>query len=63
MPALSSFSRTEVLGTLLPPGLELHIVNGDAVEGSLEITNGAHDRGAEVVREDVGRERVWGLKD
>ena len=37
---------------LLSPGLELDVLDGDAVEGELEVVDGAHDGGVEAVGEE-----------
>ena len=51
------------LGGLLSPGLEPHVLDGNIVEGELEVVDGAHDGGVEAVGEDLGGERVWGLDE
>ena len=38
----------------LSPGLELDVLDGDAVEGELEVVDGAHDGGVEAVGDDPG---------
>ena len=41
-------------GGWLSPGLELDVLDGDGVEGELEVVDGAHDGGVEAVGEDLG---------
>jgi hypothetical protein len=45
---------------MLPPGVELDVLDGDTVEGELEVVDSAHDGGVEAVGEDLGGERIWG---
>ena len=40
---------------VLSPGLELDVLDGDAVDRQLEVVDGAHDGGVEAVGEDQMR--------
>ena len=50
-------------GALLSPGLELDVLDGDVVEGEVEVVDRAHDGGVEAVGEDLGGEGVRGLDE
>ena len=39
----------DMLRVLLSRGAELHVLDGDAVEGEVEVVDGAHDGGVEAV--------------
>jgi len=52
-----------LLRVLLSLGLELDVLDGDAIQGELEVVDGAHDGGLKAVGEDLGGERVWGLDE
>ena len=43
-----------MLGELLSPGLELYVLDGDVVDGEVEVVDGAHDGGVEAVGDDPG---------
>ena len=47
----------------LSPGLALDVLEGDAVEGELEVVDGAHEGGVEAVGKHLGGERVRSLDD
>ena len=38
---------------LLSPGLELDVLDGNVVDGEVEVVDGAHDGGVEAVGEDL----------
>ena len=43
-----------MLGELLSPRVELDVLDGDAVEGEMEVVDSAHDGGVEAVGDDPG---------
>ena len=51
------------LKDVLSVGLDLDVLDGDAIEGELEVVDGPHDGGVEAAGEDLGGERVWGLDE
>ena len=51
------------LRDMLSLGLGLDVLDGDVVNGELEVVDGAHDGGVEAVGEHLGGERIWGLDD
>ena len=48
----------QVWGDLLSAGLELDVLDGDVVEGAVEVVDRAHDGGVEAVGEDLGTEEA-----
>ena len=40
--------------SLLPPGLELDVLDGDVVDGEVEVVDCTHDGGVEAVGDDPG---------
>ena len=46
---------------LLSPGLELDVLDEDAINGELELVDDAHDGGVEAVGADLSGERIWAL--
>ena len=44
----------QLSGDTLSPGLEQDVLDGDPVEGEVEVVDGAHDGGVEAVGDDPG---------